>query len=42
MSVGKTTISFTYDDYKSLPESLERHELMDGELFMSPASTTTH
>lgn len=43
MGATKSRIPFTYDDYKSLPESMDRrYELMDGELLMVPAPTTTH
>ena len=43
MSVSRRRIPFTYEDYKSLPESMEkRYELMDGDLFMVPAPTTRH
>ncbi len=42
MNASKSPIPFTYEDYKSLPESLEQHELIDGELYVSPAPTTTH
>ena len=41
MSATKSPIPFTYADYKSLPESLNRYELLDGELIMVPAPTTT-
>src|SRR3970040_2327208 len=43
MSATKSPIPFTYEDYKSLPEAMERrYELMDGELCMVPAPTTIH
>ena len=43
MSVTKSRIPFTYEDYKSLPETMDgRYELMDGELCLMPAPTTTH
>ncbi len=36
-------IRFTYEDYKSLPESMaKRYELLNGEILMVPAPTTTH
>jgi Uma2 family endonuclease len=39
----KPSIPYTYEDYKSLPESMDRrYELLGGELFMVPAPTTTH
>lgn len=43
MSVVNPNVRFTYDDYKSLPESMEkRYELLDGDLLMVPAPTTAH
>jgi Uma2 family endonuclease len=43
MGAPNTRIPFTYEDYKSLPESMDRrYELMDGELLMVPAPTTLH
>lgn len=43
MSVVNPHIRFTYEDYKSLPESMEkRYELLDGDLTMVPAPTTRH
>ena len=43
MSVSRPRIPFTYEDYKSLPESMERrYELLAGDLFMVPAPTTRH
>ena len=43
MSVVNPHIRFVYEDYKSLPESMtKRYELLDGELLMVPAPTTTH
>ncbi|MGH8581683.1 MAG: Uma2 family endonuclease [Gammaproteobacteria bacterium] len=43
MSVVNPNIRFTYEDYKSLPESMEkRYELLDGDLLMVPAPTTRH
>jgi Uma2 family endonuclease len=39
----KSKIPFTYADYKSLPEAMDRrYELMDGELCLVPAPTTLH
>ena len=36
-------IKFTYQDYKSLPESeTKRYELLDGELLMAPSPSTYH
>ena len=43
MNVPNPRIRFRYEDYKSLPESMvKRYELLDGELLMVPAPTTTH
>jgi Uma2 family endonuclease len=43
MSVVNPHIRFVYEDYKSLPESMtKRYELLDGEMLMVPAPTTTH
>ena len=43
MSVSRPRIPFTYEDYKSLPESMERrYELLAGDLLMVPAPTTRH
>jgi Uma2 family endonuclease len=43
MSVTNPNVRFTYEDYQSLPESMEkRYELMDGDIVMVPAPTTTH
>lgn len=36
-------VKFTYDDYRSLPESeTKRYELLEGELVMVPSPTTYH
>ena len=43
MSVVNPHIRFVYEDYKALPESMaKRYELLDGEILMVPAPTTTH
>ena len=43
MSVPNPRVRFRYEDYKSLPESMEnRYELLDGDLLMVPAPSTTH
>ncbi|MGI9303018.1 MAG: Uma2 family endonuclease [Gammaproteobacteria bacterium] len=43
MSVVNPNVRFTYEDYKSLPESMEkRYELLDGDIRMVPAPTTGH
>jgi len=36
-----TALRFTYDDYVLLPED-RRYEVIEGELFMTPAPTTLH
>jgi Uma2 family endonuclease len=33
---------FTYEDYLQLPDNGKRYEIIDGELYMSPAPTTGH
>lgn len=41
--MAKTKIKFTYEDYKSLPESeTKRYELLEGELVMVPSPTFEH
>jgi Uma2 family endonuclease len=35
-------IRLTYDDYLGFPDDGRRHELIDGEHFVSPSPTTTH
>lgn len=41
--MAKATIKFTYEDYKSLPESeTKRYELLEGELAMIPSPTPYH
>ncbi len=43
MAELKTKIKFTYEDYKSLPESeTRRYELLQGELVMVPSPNTYH
>lgn len=43
MPVVNPEIRFTYEDYKSLPESMDkRYELLDGDLVMVPAPTIRH
>ena len=43
MAAPNPQIRFRYEDYKSLPESMEkRYELLDGDLLMVPAPTITH
>ncbi len=43
MTAAKPRIPYTYDDYRTLPEDMSRrYELLEGELYMVPAPTTTH
>jgi hypothetical protein len=43
MSVVNPNVRFSYEDYQSLPESMEkRYDLLDGDLMMVPALTTLH
>lgn len=43
MNVPNPHIRFRYQDYKALPESMEkRYELLGGALLMVPAPSTTH
>jgi len=43
MLKSKTKIKFTYEDYKSLPESeTKRYELLEGELIMVPSPNEYH
>ena len=43
MGTVRPRIPYTYEDYKSLPESMDRrYELLQGELFIVPAPTTDH
>jgi Uma2 family endonuclease len=45
MAEPKAKIQFTYEDYKSLPESVsegERCELLEGDLVMVPSPTIYH
>ena len=43
MSVINPNVRFTYQDYKSLPESMEkRYELLHGDLIMVPAPSVLH
>lgn len=43
MNIPNPQIRFRYQDYKALPESMEkRYELLDGALLMVPAPSKTH
>lgn len=42
MSVVVTPVKFTFEDYLLFPEDGKRHELIDGEHYMSPAPTIRH
>jgi Uma2 family endonuclease len=35
-------VPFTYDDYLRMPDDGQRHELIEGELFVCPTPTTRH
>ncbi|MGR3311484.1 MAG: Uma2 family endonuclease [Candidatus Brocadiales bacterium] len=37
-----STVKFTYEDYLLFPENGNRHELIDGEHYMTPAPSTRH
>lgn len=43
MGITRPDVPFTYDDYKTLAASSdERHELIDGDLYMAPAPSVAH
>jgi len=43
VGISRPDIPFTYEDYKTLSASTdERHELIDGDLYMVPAPTVAH
>lgn len=43
MTASRPRIPYTYEDYRTLPEDMSRrYELLHGELYMVPASTTRH
>jgi Uma2 family endonuclease len=42
MSSRPHHVKFTYEDYLLFPEDGKRHELIDGEHFMTPAPSTKH
>jgi Uma2 family endonuclease len=35
-------VKFTYEDYLLFPDNGKRHELIDGDHYMTPAPTTKH
>jgi Uma2 family endonuclease len=35
-------VVWTYEDYRTLPDDRNRYEVIDGELLMTPAPSTTH
>src|SRR5579884_938329 len=42
MSPKGHSVKFTYEDYLLFPEDGKRHELIDGEHFMTPSPSTKH
>ena len=42
MPAEQPTVTFTYEDYLLIPEDGKRHELIDGEEYVSPAPKTRH
>jgi Uma2 family endonuclease len=43
VGISRPDIPYTYEDYKALSASTDdRHELIDGELYMVPAPTVPH
>ena len=42
MATSHLALKFTYEDYLSFPEDGKRHELIDGEHFVTPAPLTKH
>lgn len=42
MSKQPHTVKFTYEDYLLFPDDGKRHEIIDGEHYMSPAPSTRH
>lgn len=37
-----STVRFTYADHRSIPEDHRRHEIVDGELFVTPTPRVNH
>ena len=42
MSSNASTLKWTYEDYLLFPEDGKRHELIEGERYLSPAPKTKH
>ncbi len=42
MTTTPTTVKLTYEDYVSFPDDGKRHELIDGEHYVTPAPLTKH
>jgi len=42
MSTVMPTLKLTYEDYLYLPEDGKRHEIIDGEHYVTPSPTTKH
>ena len=42
MTTTPTNVKFTYEDYVSFPDDGRRHELIDGERYVTPAPLTKH
>lgn len=42
MTTTRTNLKFTYEDYLGFPEDGNRHEIIDGEHFVTPAPLTKH
>jgi len=42
MGSSARAIQWTYEDYLAFPEDGKRHEIIEGERFMSPSPTTKH
>ena len=42
MTTNPTNIKFTYEDYLGFPDDGNRHEIIDGEHYVTPAPLTKH
>ncbi|MFP4228520.1 MAG: Uma2 family endonuclease [Salinivenus sp.] len=42
MSTRSAAPRLTYEDYRTIPDDGKRHEIIDGEEYMSPSPTTPH